>query len=95
MERTYVSSNIKKVTFANTEGYSNPAVDTLFETARLSGDPEERKQAFFEVQKLLTDEVPVVWLMEMSFPTIHDRRVTNLITTGTGVHACFDDVFIA
>lgn len=95
VERTYVSSNIKKVTFANTEGYANPAVDKLFETARMSGDPEERKKAFFEVQKLLTDEVPVVWLMEMSFPTIHDRRVTNLITTGTGVHACFDDVFIA
>jgi peptide/nickel transport system substrate-binding protein len=95
VERTYVSSNIKKVTFANTEGYANPAVDKLFETGRMSADPEVRKQAFYDVQKLLTDEVPVVWLMEMSFPTIHDRRVTNLITTGTGVHACFDDVFIA
>jgi peptide/nickel transport system substrate-binding protein len=33
--------------------------------------------------------------MELTFPTIHDRRLRNVITTGTGVHASFDDVFLA
>ncbi len=31
----------------------------------------------------------------MSFPTIHDKKVHDLISLGTGVHARFDDVFIA
>jgi peptide/nickel transport system substrate-binding protein len=33
--------------------------------------------------------------MELAFPTISDRRVRNLITTGLGVHTSFDDVFLA
>ena len=47
------------------------------------------------MQKLLVEEVPQIWLMELSFPTIHDRRLRNVITSGLGVHTSFDDVFIA
>lgn len=95
VERTYVSSNIQKVTFTNTGGYSNPKVDELFATARTAGDPKDRQAAFYAVQKILTEEVPQIWLMEMAFPTIHDRKLHNVIQLGTGVHACFDDVFLA
>ena len=94
VERTYVSTNIQKVTFTNTGGYANPKVDELFARARNAARAEERRAAFAEVQKLLVEEMPQIWLMELSFPTIHDRRVRNLIQLGTGVHASFDDVFI-
>jgi len=33
--------------------------------------------------------------MEMSFPTIYDKKLNNVITSGSGVHASFDDVFLA
>ncbi|MBV1798633.1 ABC transporter substrate-binding protein [Siccirubricoccus sp. G192] len=95
VERTYVSTNIQKVTFANTGGYSNPRVDELFARARTAVTPEDRQAAFSEVQKILVQEVPQIWLMEMTFPTIHDRRLRNVITTGLGVHSSFDDVFLA
>jgi len=95
VERTYVSTNIQKVTFTNTGGYVNPKVDELFARARDAAKAEDRRAAFSEVQRLLVEEVPQIWLMELSFPTIHDRRVRNLIQLGTGVHASFDDVFIA
>ena len=95
MERTYVSSNIQKVTFTNTGGYSNPKVDELFATARTSADPKDRQVAFTEVQKILCEEVPQIWLMEMAFPTIHDRRLQNVITSGTGPNGSWDDVFLA
>jgi peptide/nickel transport system substrate-binding protein len=95
VERTYVSSNIQRVTFTNTGGYSNPAVDALFLRAREAASAEERRAAFSEVQKLLATEIPQIWLMEMSFPTIHDRRLRNVISTGTGPNASFDDVFLA
>jgi peptide/nickel transport system substrate-binding protein len=83
------------VTFTNTGGYSNPEVDKLFATARTSADPKDRQTAFSAVQKILCDEVPQIWLMEMAFPTISDRKLHNVIQLGTGVHACFDDVFLA
>lgn len=95
VERTYVSTNIQRITFTNTGGYANPKVDELFTTARTVGSAEARRAAFSEVQKILVDEVPQIWLMELSFPTIHDRRVNNVVVGGTGVHNSFDDVFIA
>ena len=47
------------------------------------------------MQKLLIDDVPQIWMMELAFPAIYDRKLHNVIETGTGVHACFDDVFLA
>ena len=95
VERTYVSTNIQRVTFTNTGGYANPQVDALFQTARTSPAAADRQRAFSDVQKILVEDVPQIWLMELAFPTINDRRVRNLITTGLGVHTSFDDVFLA
>ena len=95
VERTYVSTNIQKILFTNTGGYKNEQVDALFSQARSSPDPAERGRAFTAVQTLLTTEVPQVWIMEMAFPTITDKRLHNVIQLGTGVHASFDDVFLA
>jgi peptide/nickel transport system substrate-binding protein len=93
--RTYVSSNIQRVTFTNTGGYSNPRVDALFEEARTTPAAADRARLFSDVQKILVEEVPQIWLTELSFPTIHDKKVHNVITTGLGVSKSFDDVFIA
>ncbi len=95
VERSYVSSNIKKVTFTNTGGYVNPKVDALFAAARAAGDPAERKTAFDAVQHILVEEVPQIWLMELNFPTITDKRLRNVLQYGTGVASNFDDVFFA
>ncbi|MXP61793.1 ABC transporter substrate-binding protein [Roseomonas sp. M0104] len=95
VERSYVSTNIKKILFSNVSGYANPKVDELFGQARDAADPKQRQEAFSTVQKILVDDVPLVWLLEMAFPTIHDKKLRNVITSGTGVHACFDDVFLA
>lgn len=95
VERTYVSSNIQRVTFTNTGGYANPRVDELFLAARSAADAAERQRAFTDVQKILVEEVPQIWLIELAFPTIHDKKLNNVITTGVGVHTSFDDVFLA
>ena len=73
----------------------NPEVDKLFAEARKAPLPADRQKAFFAVQELLVQQMPQIWLLEMAFPTIHDKKVHDLLLFGTGVHACFDDVFIA
>ena len=95
VERTYVSTNIQKIVFTNTGGYANPEVDKLFADGRNAALAADRQTAFSAVQKLLVEQIPQIWLMEMSFPTIHDAKVKDLITLGTGIHAPFDDVSIA
>ena len=92
VERSYVSSNIKKVTFTNTGGYSNPEVDALFAQARTAGDPAERQKAFFAVQQILVRDIPQIWLMELAFPTIYDKTLHNITEFGTGVQSDFADV---
>jgi peptide/nickel transport system substrate-binding protein len=95
VERSYVSSNIKKVTFTNTGGYANPKVDALFAQARADGDPADRQKAFSEVQEILVQDMPQVWLMELAFPTIYDRKLQNITEYGTGVQSNFNDVYFA
>ena len=95
VERTYVSNNVQRVVFTNTGGYSNPEVDALFATARTAAEPADRQKAFSAVQKLLTTEMPQIWTLEMAFPTFTDKKLHNVIELGTGIHACFDDVFLA
>ncbi len=95
VERTYVSSNIKKVTFTNTGGFSDLKVDELFAAGRDGATAEVRGKAFAEVQKVLVEEMPNVWLMDMTFPTIHPKKLQNVIRLGTGVNASFDDVYFA
>lgn len=88
--RSYVSSNIRKgVLFTNTEGYENPEVDRLFAEAAVAVDEAERQKLYSEVQRILVDELPVLWMVEQQFPTIYDNRLTDVITTGTGVNGNF------
>lgn len=95
VERNYVSSNIKKILFTNTSGYSNPKVDALFDTARNSGDPAVRAKAFSDVQKILCEEIPEIWLMELAWPTFHDKKLHDVITTAMGPNGDFENTYLA
>jgi peptide/nickel transport system substrate-binding protein len=95
VERSYVSTNIKKVTFTNTGGYVNPKIDELFTTARESGDPKVRQEAFSAAQKILCEELPQIWLLELAWPTIHEKKLHNVITTAMGPNASFGNVFLS
>ncbi|MBN9489780.1 MAG: hypothetical protein J0H44_21290 [Alphaproteobacteria bacterium] len=60
-------------------------VDRLF--AEAAKAPSEQRQALYDqVQKLLVDEVPVLWLLEMEFPTVFRCSVKDLVTTAIGVN---------
>ncbi|HEY0329667.1 MAG TPA: ABC transporter substrate-binding protein [Rhodopseudomonas sp.] len=94
--RTYVSSNIHKgILFSNTAGYSNPEVDRLFEEAAVAGDDAKRQQCYSAAQKLIVEDAPVAWLLEMDYPNFMDKRLQNVITTAIGVHDTFGTVSFA
>ena len=94
--RTYVSSNIRKgVPHTNTVGYVNPKVDELFDKASAAIDEGERQRLYSEVQRLLVEDVPIGWLLELSFPTLHRKKFRNVVTTALGVTADFEETWIA
>ncbi|VTU14904.1 Oligopeptide-binding protein AppA precursor [Variovorax sp. SRS16] len=91
--RNYVSSNIRKVLFSNTIGYSNPEVDKLADQAAAEIDEGKRQALYSRMQKILVEDSPIAWLVEMEFPTIYDKRLQDLVTTGIGIHDSFDGVY--
>jgi peptide/nickel transport system substrate-binding protein len=90
--RNYVSTNIRKLLFTNTGGYSNPEVDRLALAAENEVTDAKRQPLYSEMQKILVEDVPIAWLCEMEFPTIYDKRIQDLVTTAIGIHESFDAV---
>lgn len=95
VSRVYISSNIVKGSpWNNVAGYADPEVDQLFEHGAGTIDQDERMAAYTEVQRRLAEDVPVAWLMDMSFPTITRCNVKDLVTTGIGLNDGFKNAYI-
>ncbi|MBL8706270.1 MAG: ABC transporter substrate-binding protein [Rhodospirillales bacterium] len=93
--RSYITSNIAKGSpFNNVEGYSNPEVDKLFAEAATAFPDSKRQELYNQVMKILIDDVPVAWLLELEFPTITRCSVKNLVTTAIGVNDGFRDAWL-
>ena len=90
VSRTYVTSNIVKgILFSNTQGYSNPEVDRLFDQAAVAIDEAKRQELYTRAQQILADEVPVAWTLEIEYPIIYDKSFQNVVTTAIGSHETF------
>ena len=48
-----------------------------------------RREIYAEVQKILVDEVPVAWLIELQFPTIYRTNISNLVNSAIGLNDGF------
>ena len=94
VERTFTSDNIKKgATFTNSMGYKNARVDELFSKVARENDPAVRKKQFDEIQQILHDELPVIFLMEMSYTHVWNKRVHGLITNGISMYSSWAGVW--
>lgn len=77
--RTYVTDSIDpKRTANNVSRYSNPVVDELFQKGQDAPTNEERAKYYFEVQKILADELPVLPLYERPVLEVASARVQGL-----------------
>ncbi len=96
VSRTYLSTNIKRgVMLNNTMGYVNPAIDSLFGEASTTASDETRAILYKKIQKLLVEDVPVLWLLELKFPTFTNKRVHGVVSTAIGVNDSFESVYLS
>ena len=78
VERNYRCDNRKVgVPWSNMTWYCNPAVDELFAQAGSEMDPEKRRELYFEVQALMNEDVPVIYLTNEVFSTRMQHSVEN------------------
>ena len=93
--RNYITSQIAKgQVFNNISGYSNPEIDQLFADGAVATPDSKRQEIYEKAQKILVDDVPVAWMLELQFPTITSCKIKNLITTAIGVNDGFRDAWI-
>lgn len=64
VSRLYVCDNIKNQAYTNTSGYCNEKVDAIFEEAAAEADFENRRQLYAEVQDILLEDIPMLWLFD-------------------------------
>jgi peptide/nickel transport system substrate-binding protein len=96
VERQTWSKTINpKVPFGNVSQYVNPEVDKRWEAAQTETDPAKRNQLFHELQRLLVEDSPIIWLMEMELVAVQNRRVNDLITSPLGLRGGLYDTWVS
>jgi peptide/nickel transport system substrate-binding protein len=92
--RTYLSTNIRPIVWTNTQSYNNPKVDELLNSAGQILDPTQRKAYYATFQKIVTDELPVLYINGVLARTVTSKKVGNVPTSIWGVMSPFDDVYL-
>jgi peptide/nickel transport system substrate-binding protein len=64
VRRMYHSSQIGPAPFTNAAAYRNERVDALFDRAGQTVERERRSQLYRQIQEILAQELPYVWLVE-------------------------------
>ena len=65
----------------NRTGFSNPRIDQLFQQGAVEQDDARRKQIYAEIQKIVTDELPSMFLYSAVSFSPTSKRVTGIQTT--------------
>lgn len=93
-QRSFVSGTIAKgATFTNSMNYRNPRVDELYEKALVEMDVAKRRRMFDEIQAILQDELPVIFLVEIAYSHLWNRRVQGMISNGISMYSSWDGVW--
>ncbi|WP_315926716.1 ABC transporter substrate-binding protein [Mesorhizobium sp. SP-1A] len=95
VNRSFLSSNIKKQTWTNTEGYSNPKVDELLTKAATENDPARRKEMYAEFQKIVSEDLAFIWTNEGIYTTVYNKKLANVSLSVFGALAPFDEIRLA
>ena len=78
VHRTWLSSNIKPgIIWSNTQNYSNPKVDELLANAAKEPSMAKRKAMYSQMQKIVVDDCPVAFLIEINFNMAFQNKIQN------------------
>jgi peptide/nickel transport system substrate-binding protein len=94
VHRTYLATNILPIIWTNTQSYKNTQVDELLNTAGGILDPVKRKAYYATFQKIVTDELPVIFINVVPYHTVANKKVSNVPMTIWGPMSPYDEVFL-
>lgn len=93
VHRTYLSTNIKPIVWTNTQSYTSPKVDELLESAGGVLDPVKRKAYYATFQKIVTEDLPIVFLNVVPYHTAASKKLGNVPVSIWGPLSPYDEVY--
>ena len=95
VQRQYVTDQIRKgEDFVNDTFYSNPKVDALFVAGARELDHAKRIKIYHDLQKILVPASPVIWLSEIQYVTVYNRKLHNAVTGPLGTYSAFETAWL-
>ncbi len=68
----------------NRSFYSNPQVDALIADGRSTVDQEKRRADYFELQRIVAEDLPYINLWYLDNVLVHSKRLTNVKLSPSG-----------
>lgn len=93
VHRLFLTDNIKHIPWSNTQGYSNPTVDDLLAKAAVEMDFAKRKALYAEFQKIITDDVPMVFIHSPAYHTIYNANLDGINWSVWGAMSPADGIY--
>jgi peptide/nickel transport system substrate-binding protein len=95
LNRQYLTSQIRKgVTFVNDSFYSNPEIDSLLAAGAREVDPAKRGDIYKKVQKILVEDSPLVWLIDVDYVTVFNKKLHDHTTGPLGTQQAFERAWL-
>lgn len=95
VHRSLHSNAIKQGTvFVNGSRWSSPETDELMNKATVEFDQAKRNALYHELQKRAVEASPVIWVHELTFPTVLSKRYRDVIVGPLGIYQSFDGAWL-
>lgn len=78
--------------FVNGSRWSSPETDSLMDRASTATSDAERGRLYADFVKRVTDASPVVYVLELRYPTVINKQFKNVIETPLGIYGNFATV---
>jgi peptide/nickel transport system substrate-binding protein len=96
VHRLYHSKSIKPGTvFVNESRWSSPETDKLMDEATVETDPKKRAAFYHEFQKKVVESSPLVYVLELDFTTVYNKKLQDWLVSPLGLYASFDQAWLA
>jgi peptide/nickel transport system substrate-binding protein len=90
VHRLYHSNQIRPGTvFVNGSGWSSPETDKLMDQATVELDAAKRNELYHEFQKKVVEASPLVFVHELKFVTVYNKKFADLIVSPLGIYSSF------
>mgnify|MGYP002343970764 CR=1 FL=1 len=91
LNKQFLTSQIRKgVTFVNDTFYSNPEVDRMLGEGAREPDAEKRAALYKKVQQVLAEDSPMIWLIDVQYVSVFNRRLKDHTTGPLGTQQAFE-----